>query len=57
MSAATFLNTAIISEVSDTHNCKRVCRLILGVLANPKISDRCKGSLQRAITSLIQETS
>lgn len=57
LSASTFLNTAIISEVEGTQDTTHMCKLISSIISNPKIGGRCKSSLQRAITLLIEETS
>jgi len=57
MSAATYLNTALISELGeDMDSFEGIAEIIMSLLENTNVSARCKPPLQRALTGIIDAT-
>lgn len=58
MAAASYLNSLLITETDESpQNYPRVAEALVQLLANPQISGRCKPSLQRSLTGIIDATS
>jgi len=57
MSAATYLNTALINEMEhEADSYLSIAEMLMGVLEDVNISDRCKPPLQRALTGIVDAT-